>query len=172
LIKDFIIDRIKGILTGLGGLGKAIKQMFSGDFEEAWKTAKQATKDLTGLEAAKKAVGGFKQIGKDSAAAYQSGVNAVAAKKAKKDGVIAGTDTPWAQAGVGSGSSGSTGASGSATQTVAGGGSKTTSINISIGKMVESVIFENGGVKDNKEELTKQMEEIIARILYAAQSAS
>lgn len=172
MIKDFVIDRIKGILTGLSGLGKAIMQFFQGDFKGAWQSAKNATKDLLGIDAARNAVGKFKQIGKNSAEAYRAGVDAVTAKKAKKDGIITGTDTPWSAAGVNGSGSGTGTTGGTATQTVAGGGTRNTSINISVGKMVESIIFQRGDVKDNREQLTKELEEVFMRLLYAAESAS
>ncbi|WP_075341770.1 phage tail tape measure protein [Tenacibaculum agarivorans] len=50
VIKDFVINRIKGILSGITGLGSALVKLFSGDFSGAWKTAKQAVKDFVGVD--------------------------------------------------------------------------------------------------------------------------
>lgn len=63
ILKDFVIDRIKGILEGLGGMGKAISLLFSGDFKQAWETAKKATKDIVGLTAVQNAVTATQGLG-------------------------------------------------------------------------------------------------------------
>lgn len=55
VIKDFVIDRIKGILTGITGLGKALYQFFTGEWKAAWETGKQAASDLMGIDAGIKA---------------------------------------------------------------------------------------------------------------------
>ena len=55
VIKEYVIDRIHGILSGLGGIAKAIGQLFSGNFKEAWETAKQAGVDLVGITAGQNA---------------------------------------------------------------------------------------------------------------------
>lgn len=56
------------------------------------------------------------------------------------------------------------------TDAVASGGTRNTQITINLGKMVENVVF-NGGVKENAQELTRQIEEALMQVLYAAQSA-
>lgn len=96
MLKEFVIDRIAGIISGLGGLASAIVKLFKGDFSGAWDTAKQAGKDLLGLDAAKNAVNNFKQIGKDAATAYNTGVAEIALKKdgKKVNNVKDGTATP------------------------------------------------------------------------------
>lgn len=67
ILKDFVIDRIKGIISGLGSLGQAIWKLFKGDFSGAWEAAKSGVRDLSGVDSVKKAassaadvVGGFK----------------------------------------------------------------------------------------------------------------
>ena len=50
------------------------------------------------------------------------------------------------------------------------GGTRNTSITINLGKMVESIVF-NGGLSENKENMTKQVEEAMYRVLLSAQSA-
>jgi hypothetical protein len=57
-----------------------------------------------------------------------------------------------------------------AKDTIASGGSRNTSIIINLGKMVENIIFQ-GSVKENAQDLTRQVEEILLRTLYAAESA-
>lgn len=60
IIKDYVIDRVKGMLSGISGLAQMISQLFSGEFEKAFETGKKATSDLLGITAGKKAGEGFK----------------------------------------------------------------------------------------------------------------
>lgn len=60
VIKDYVIDRLKGMVSGITGIGKALMHFFKGEWKEAWETGKQATRDLLGVDAAKNAVGKLK----------------------------------------------------------------------------------------------------------------
>jgi len=84
IIKEYVIDRIQGVLSGLGGLMKAMVQMFHKDFNGAWETAKKAGMDLTGISAGQKAIENAKNAGKKIGSAYQQGVSEVAANDKKK----------------------------------------------------------------------------------------
>ena len=77
MLKDFVIDRIKGIITGLGAMGKALLSLFKGDFKQAWVEAKEGMVGITGIEAAQKA-------GARIAKAYKAGVASEEADTAKK----------------------------------------------------------------------------------------
>lgn len=78
MLKDYVIDRIKGIVSGLGLMGEAISKLFSGDFSGAWESAKQGFRDLSGIDAAQKV-----------------SENAGALKEAWNDGVQKGAES-WA----------------------------------------------------------------------------
>jgi len=69
ILKTFVIDRIKGIISGLGSLGKAISRLFKGDFSGAWEAAKEGAADISGYAAAKSAA----QSMGDLKGAYQVG---------------------------------------------------------------------------------------------------
>lgn len=56
VIKEFVVDRIKSMLSGITGLGKSLMQFFQGDWKAAWETGKQAVVDLSGVEAGTKAL--------------------------------------------------------------------------------------------------------------------
>ncbi|MFT4221882.1 phage tail tape measure protein [Dysgonomonas sp.] len=56
ILKEFVIDRIKGILKGISGLGEALALLFQGEFKAAWETGKQAVIDISGVEDVKKAL--------------------------------------------------------------------------------------------------------------------
>jgi len=53
---------------------------------------------------------------------------------------------------------------------VASGGTRNNQITINLGKMVENIVF-NGSVKENSQDLTRQLEDALVRVLYAAQNA-
>ena len=167
LIKDFIVDRIKGILSGLGELGKALIQFFHKDWAGAWATAKKAGADLLGVDATNNAINNAKKLGNNIGKAYQKGVAEAAAnnKGSKENKTIPGTNVAYGMNGAGD----KTGVKQAATS-VATGGSRNTSIIIHMGKMVESIIFQ-GGLKENAQDMTRQLEELLVRVLYAAESA-
>ncbi|WP_419487025.1 phage tail tape measure protein [Chryseobacterium bernardetii] len=72
-IKDFVINRIKELLSGIQGIGAALLAFFSGDWKKAWELGKKATQDLIGVDSAKKAAeqltGGWDQAMKNGKAA-------------------------------------------------------------------------------------------------------
>lgn len=72
--------------------------------------------------------------------------------------------------GGGSGSADLASATGKGKESVASGGTRNTQITINLGNMVENVNFQ-GGVDDNKDSLTSQLEECLLRVLYSATSA-
>jgi len=176
IIKEFIIDRIVGILSGLGGLGKALVQFFKGDWKAAWATANQASKDLIGFGAVGNAINNAKEVGKNIGAAYHQGVSEIDAKNkagiknSDKAGIKTATVPGLGVVGAG-GTGGGAAATKAGTEKVATGGTRNTSITINLGKMVESIIFQ-GGVKENEKDLVSQVEAALLRVLYSAQSAS
>ena len=84
ILKEYVIDRIQGLLSGLGGIAKSIGQLFSGNFKDAWNTAKQAGADLFGITADKKALHNAALVGTQIGQAYQKGVSEVDAIDKKK----------------------------------------------------------------------------------------
>lgn len=77
ILKDFVIDRIKGIVSGIGAIGEAISKLFDGDFSGAWQSAKQGVSDLSGYTAFEKAKDSFYNM--DIAATYERGAEKGAA---------------------------------------------------------------------------------------------
>lgn len=71
ILKDFVIDRIKGIISGLGAMGEALMKLFDGDFSGAWDSAKQGAADLSGYTAIKNAKDSFSNM--DIAGLYNEG---------------------------------------------------------------------------------------------------
>ena len=74
LIKDYVIDRIKGLISGISGLGQAIMYMFKGEWSKAWETGKSAVKDLVGVDATKHAAENAGKLGSAFSKGFDDGV--------------------------------------------------------------------------------------------------
>lgn len=82
-VKIFVIERIKTMISGITGMGRALMLFFKGEWSAAFDAGKQAVKDLTGIEAAQKAAGKLKGLGQKMGDAYQQGVKEAAQNKNK-----------------------------------------------------------------------------------------
>ena len=164
ILKNFVIDRIQGLLTGIGKIGEAIGKLFKGDFSGAWESAKEGVKGITGVEAAQKAasasknlLGGFKDTYNSRLEQEKSGVS--------KPGIAGMVETP------------NTGASayGTATtknaESITTGGTRNTSINMTITKLIESFNVSMETAEDTNE-LQDRVTECINRALEIALSAA
>lgn len=163
LLKDFVLDRITGIIGGIGKLGQALLLLFKGDFKQAWATAKDAGKDIIGFGAVSNAITNAKAIGTAVGVAYQNGVSQVA--KAKSTKIVPGSNVAYGMNTNGTTSGGGTGTQGAST--VATGGSRNTSISINFRNMIENVMY-NGSAKENQQDLEKVAEEVMTRLLATA----
>lgn len=56
VIKDYVIERLKGMLSAVGKIGEALAKLFDGDFGGAWDSAKEAVDGLTGFSATRKLI--------------------------------------------------------------------------------------------------------------------
>ncbi len=56
ILKTFVIDRIKTIVSGLGLMGSAIYKLFTGDFRGAWSDARQGISDFSGASSIQRAI--------------------------------------------------------------------------------------------------------------------
>jgi TP901 family phage tail tape measure protein len=84
ILKNFIIDRIKGIIEGLGAIGKAFGKLFKGDFSGAWEAAKEGVSKFSGFEAAKNAFAGAKEVVGNVGTNFQANLANERAKDAAK----------------------------------------------------------------------------------------
>lgn len=78
---DFVIIRVKELISGIGGIGKALYQLFSDNhtFEDAWNTASQAAKDLAGVGSIQHMVDVGKNIGDSVLKGYNESLHGPAA---------------------------------------------------------------------------------------------
>lgn len=60
IIKEYVVNRVNDLLSGIGDLGKAIGELFKGNFNNAWKTAVGAAKKISGVNAAQQAIASTK----------------------------------------------------------------------------------------------------------------
>ena len=82
ILKQYLIDRITGLLSGIGKLGEALAKLFKGDFKGAWAAAKTAAFKVTGLEAMGNAA---KATGRAANAAKTNFAQNLAQERAKEE---------------------------------------------------------------------------------------
>ncbi len=168
-IKNYLIDRITGLLKGIGKLGEALSKLFSGDFKGAWTSAKDAALKISGYEAVKNFAGNVKGIKGN----YAQHLAEERQKQDKKETASQGISTPHLagsktgdygevfQAGTGSGGKGKKGGSGRKTAEAAvTGGTRSTSIHMTISKFFDNI---NVYMADKTD--TSQLEQIILQSL-------
>jgi len=92
ILKTFVIDRIKGIIGGLGSMGKAISLLFKGNFSEAFDEAGKGVRALSGYDAVVKVVQQTKSLAASTPGTYRT---TLAQEKAKQSGrtSVAGNST-------------------------------------------------------------------------------
>lgn len=172
ILKQYVLDRITGIVSGIGNLGLAISKLFKGDFAGAWETAKAGARQFTGVEAVGNAVASARDLAGGVRDNYASRLDAERQKQAAKNAI----GTPEAAAGT-SPVSGSMGfpTAGADPKTTANaittGGTRNTSIVLNIGKFFEDVNINNTSGKSFSE-LRDAVLESINRSLEIAVSAA
>lgn len=165
MLKDLVIDRITGLLTGIGKVGEALVKLFKGDFSGAWSSAKSAASLITGHDARSKAFSTSADIISGIGGNYKAHLAEQTKKQISDPKAAAGTDGKL-----------STGtASTLSTATVANdittGGTRNTSITLNISKFWEDInVFPAEDIDMNS--LSKKVLEAINRSLEAATAAA
>lgn len=156
IIKDYVIDRLKTLMSGIGKIGEAFAKLFNGDFKGAWNSAVDGVKDITGITSAEKALKSTKQLAEGVAAEYDKNYRIESQKQQQKDtkkeasiatpGTIgsAGKVTFNAASGGksgkgGKGNSGKGGKGNKTAEALATGGTRNTSITMNIGKFFDNI---------------------------------
>lgn len=158
IIKSYIIDRFKTLLSGIGKIGEAIAKLFEGDYKGAWKSATQGMKDVSGITSAEKAFNQTKNLasgiksqynrnyaaesakdkqGADKTAKDKQGASKTAAisapgTKGSSEEVIFGTDDQ-------KGKGGKAGKDNKTAEALATGGTRNTSITMNISKFFDNI---------------------------------
>ena len=152
IIKEYVVNRIKEMIAGLGKIAGALLKLFKGDFSGAFSDFKDGVGNLMGKDSARKAFGASQDVAYNIKAEWQRNLKKEGAKDAKKSKEDSSIKTPsqkgsvrteWTAIGEGSDKKGGgKGHHGKGTKTgeaLATGGSRPTNITISIGKLIETM---------------------------------
>ncbi|OWP84230.1 hypothetical protein BWK59_06465 [Flavobacterium davisii] len=89
IIKNYVINRFKELLSGITGIGQALYAFFTGDFKKAWEIGKKSAGELIGLDSKKKLLQDGLNAGKNFNIGYNKGVKMNTPKvEAEKAGVV------------------------------------------------------------------------------------
>ena len=181
IIKEYVVNRIKEMVAGLGKIAGALVKLFKGDFSGAFSDFKSGVGNLMGKDSATKAFKASKEVVHNIKGEWQKNLKKEEAKDAKKSKEDSSIKTPsqkgsvrteWTAIGEGSDKKNGKGRHGKGTKTgeaLATGGSRPTNITISIGKLIETMkvmMME----KADTAELEKLVLQALNRSLAIAQS--
>lgn len=149
IIKEYVIERLKTLLSGIGKIGEAFAKLFNGDFKGAWSSATDGVKDITGISSAEKVLKSTKQLAGGVAAEYDKNYRIESQKQqqkdTKKEAAIATPGTKGSSEDVVFNSAnGGKGVKGKKTgnktaEALATGGTRNTSITMTIGKFFDNI---------------------------------
>lgn len=173
-IKDYVINRFKDLLSGITGIGQALLAFFSGDFKKAWEIGKKATSDLIGVDTKKKFLEDGAKAAKNFSTGYNKGVKMGAPEtvaktvneskkqkelsKQKKSSLF---DSLATDTGKGKGKGEAKDKSKS--DSIVSGGSKMTSITISIQKLQDDTKIYVDSTEKGLNNLGEKVQEMILR---------
>lgn len=100
ILKDYVVNRVNDLLSGIGDLGKAIGELFSGNFKGAWNTAVGAAKKISGVNAAQQAIASTKAVVGKFGDNYNKNLAAEQAKQAAKEAEDASKDSDISNPGL------------------------------------------------------------------------
>ena len=192
IIKNYVIDRLRTLLSGIGKVGDALAKLFNGDYQGAWNSAVEGFKDISGASSAGKAINATKdllgnvgttyeqnlheqsrkqsQSRKRSGAASNGGISAPSLKGSNEDysglfGAASGGGSNKGGKGsrIGTGKHGGLGGGRTTAEAMATGGTRNTSINISIAKFFDNI---NVTMADKTD--TAELENIVVQTMNRA----
>lgn len=191
IIKNYVIDRLRTLLSGIGKVGDALAKLFNGDYQGAWNSAVEGFKDISGGNSALKAGQATKELLSGVGSTYNqnlreqsrtttstsrqtgrstnAGISAPSLKGSDDYSGLFGAASGGKGKKVGKGSKtgtgGRRGTSGGRTtaEAMATGGTRNTSINISIAKFFDNI---NVTMADKTD--TAELENIIIQTMNRA----
>lgn len=177
ILKDYVLDRVQGVISGVGKLGEALGKLLKGDFSGAWNAAKGGYSAISGLDAKRNAVSSARDLTGGLSYTYANHLAAERAKQRAKDAI----STPEAAGGVaasaglaGAGAQGGpagSGGTGKIAKDIATGGTRNTSIVINVSKFFDDVNITTANGRDMRQ-LQDAVLESINRSLEIATSAA
>lgn len=172
IIKEYVIDRIKTLMSGIGKIGEAMAKLFTGDFKGAWNSAVQGVKDITGVTSAEKAFKQTKRLAEGVKTEYDKNYTIESAKNKKtpaKNTPISTPGTKGSSAGevvfnAVSAGKGKKGKNGNKTaEALATGGTRSTSITMNISKFFDNIYVTMADKTD-----TAELERIVLQSMNRA----
>lgn len=172
IIKEYVIDRIKTLLSGIGKIGDAMSKLFNGDFKGAWNSAVQGVKDITGITSAEKAFRQTRGLASGVKEEYDRNYAVERAKDKKgtaKNTSITTPGTKGSAAGevvfnAATGGKGKKGKKGRHTaEALATGGTRSTSITMNISKFFDNIYVTMADKTD-----TAELERIVLQCMNRA----
>lgn len=152
IIKEYVIDRIRTLMSGIGKIGEAMAKLFDGDFKGAWNSAVRGVKDMTGVTSAEKAFKQTRKLAEGVKTEYDRNYALESAKDKKSPAKAASISTPGtkgstagevvfntAAAGGRGGKGGRKGSGNKTAEALATGGTRSTSITMNISKFFDNI---------------------------------
>ncbi len=175
IIKEYVIDRIKTLMSGIDKIGEAMARLFSGDFKGAWNGAVRGVKDIAGITSAERAFKQTKRLTEGVKTEYAKNYATESAKDKKTPVENAAISTPGTKGSTsgevvfnaatgGNGSKGGKKGSGNKTaEALATGGTRSTSITMNIGKFFDNIYVTMADRTD-----TAELERIVLQCMNRA----
>ena len=149
-IKQYVTDRLAGILEGLGAIGRAVKALVRGDFSQAWEEARQGASKIYGIDAARRLRERTAAVWQEKGNTYAARLERERRKQQEKEASGSGIPVPEAAAGVlaGNPAGGNAAAPGglpaggspeSTAEAIATGGTRTASVTVNIQKFFDTM---------------------------------
>lgn len=166
MLKEYVIDRITGLLTGIGKVGEALAKLFKGDFSGAWSAAKSAAGLISGYDAKKNAINSAREVIGGVGANYRAHLAVETKKEISDPKAAAGAEDSKGLGNLSAATSPATVANDITT-----GGTRNISMTLNIGKFWEDInVFPAEDMDLNK--ISRKVLEAINRSLEAATSAA
>lgn len=174
MIKDYVVVRFEELLGAIGGIGKAIWAFVKGDWEGAWKHAKEAGKDLIGVDSKKQMFEQAKGLGAKFGEGYKKGVSEAKINKALAEETkvpeLGGSKVPDYASLIG----GSNGAGGNDDESmdglsgITGGGSKQTNITVNFENLIKNSEIKATTINEGIEEIEDKLINALLRVLNSS----
>ena len=179
IVKTYVLDRIQGMIKGLGKVGEMFSKLFKGDFSGAWAAAKESASLISGLDRVRTAVQSAQGVVDNIGYSHWSHLQQERSKQRAKDAI----STPEAAGGVagdaaggvagaaGGAGAGTAASSGKIAKDIATGGTRNTAITINVSKFFDDVNITTVSGTDMRQ-LQNAILESINRSLEIATSAA
>ncbi len=168
MLKEYAIDRILGLLKGVGSLGKAISFLFKGDFRKAFSESQNAMNGFLGTNARKNAFKKAKSIGENFKKGFKEGAEKTfepSGLSKLATGVKSGSSLISSTSNSGLETSGKTPDLTKGIDNTINGGTKHNNITIHIEKFQDEFIIQTQNFENGLEDIEDKMKEMWLRVI-------